>query len=342
MFAVAWSPDGREVWTAGNPRVWGGVNSLVAVDMSGRHRVIAPTSGVVELIDVARDGAALALRHDMRTALMARAPGEARERDLSWLDGSMVTDLSGDGRTVLFVEQNEGGGAPWSAYMRGTDGSPPVRLGDGVPQALSPDGRFVLWHSKDAAGKLALMPTAAGEVRELPLQPFVESCCLHADWTPAGNMFINAREQDGRCRIYQLSADGRARRPVTPVGTKFRSSAVSPDERFVAIHALDSPLMNYPVDGGAPQVVGGAGPTDDAVQWSADGRALYVVASGQRQWIDRIDLATGGRTRWRTLEVSDRPGLPVIMEVRMTRDGSAYAYSYQRWLTDAFVVTGLR
>jgi hypothetical protein len=45
---------------------------------------------------------------------------------------------------LLFGEQGLGGGPGDSAYIRGMDGSPPVRLGSGTGLALSPDGRLAL------------------------------------------------------------------------------------------------------------------------------------------------------------------------------------------------------
>ena len=39
-------------------------------------------------------------RDDMRVAINGLAPGESAERDLSWLDFSLVKDLSADGRTL--------------------------------------------------------------------------------------------------------------------------------------------------------------------------------------------------------------------------------------------------
>ena len=48
---------------------------------------------------------------------------------------------SPDGRTVLFSESGDGGGQGYSAYTRSTDVPPPVRLGTGIAQSLSPDGK---------------------------------------------------------------------------------------------------------------------------------------------------------------------------------------------------------
>src|SRR5438445_494758 len=72
------------------------------------------------------------------------APGETKERDLSWLDVTYTRGMSDDGRTVLLGEGGFGGGANGSIYLRKTDGSPAIRLGDGYPISLSPDGKWAL------------------------------------------------------------------------------------------------------------------------------------------------------------------------------------------------------
>jgi hypothetical protein len=57
---------------------------------------------------------------------------EEGERDLSLLDWSLLRDISPDGKLILFDESGEGGGAVHAVYVRRTDGSPAVRLGEGV------------------------------------------------------------------------------------------------------------------------------------------------------------------------------------------------------------------
>ena len=47
------------------------------------------------------------------------------------MDYSWPEDISDDGRQLLFSEQGVAGGPGYAAYIRGTDGSPAVRLGKG-------------------------------------------------------------------------------------------------------------------------------------------------------------------------------------------------------------------
>ena len=99
----------------------------------------------------------------------SRSAPTAKTQNLSWLDWSRSPSLSEDGETVVFTEEEEGGGPGYSVYLRKTDGSPAVRLGEGEALALSPDGKWVLSAivRLDPA-PLVLLPTGAGEPKPLP------------------------------------------------------------------------------------------------------------------------------------------------------------------------------
>ena len=61
----------------------------------------------------------------------------------------------------LFEEEAEGGGPNYTVFLRDTDGSPPVRIGEGTGEAISPDTKWVI--TKPAkGGALSLVPTGAG------------------------------------------------------------------------------------------------------------------------------------------------------------------------------------
>ncbi|HEX6906463.1 MAG TPA: hypothetical protein VF154_07655 [Terriglobales bacterium] len=52
-------------------------------------------------------------------------------------------------------------------YVRKTDGSPAVLLGEGAAVALSPDGKWVVAQSPGSPAQLRLLPTGVGEARVL-------------------------------------------------------------------------------------------------------------------------------------------------------------------------------
>ena len=164
---LAWSRDGKEVWFTGT-RV-GGNRAVHAVTLSGSERLLARVTESLTLQDIARDGRVLVSHDVIRIGVLGRGAGEAKERDLSWLDWSAAFDLTPDGKTLLFAETGEGSGPGYSCFIRGTDGSAPVRLGDGVGMAISPDGRWVTADTpREEHPKLWLYPTGAGDKRLLP------------------------------------------------------------------------------------------------------------------------------------------------------------------------------
>src|SRR5262249_52043859 len=123
---LAWSPSGREVWLTATRK--GSSRALLAVDLDGRERLLYAAPGMLRLLDVAADGRALVAREDARERMTALLGDE--ERDLSWLDGTAVTGLSADGKTVVFTESWDGAGDQYGVYARPIDGGPAVRLGD--------------------------------------------------------------------------------------------------------------------------------------------------------------------------------------------------------------------
>ena len=100
--------------------------------------------GVTTIKDISKDGRVLMANETYRLEIQGRRPGDDKETELSWLDFSLVTDISPDGSAILITESGEGGGPGYSAYLRKTDGSPAVRLGEGSSQGFSPDGQWAL------------------------------------------------------------------------------------------------------------------------------------------------------------------------------------------------------
>jgi len=58
--------------------------------------------------------------------------------------------------------------------------------------------------------------------------------------------------------------------------------------------------------------------------------------------VDRVDLATGRRTRILTVLPADPVGIPGIQGLQVTPDAGAYTYSVTRKLSELYLVEGLR
>src|SRR5206468_11455081 len=105
-WGLAWPPAAREVWFTAAER--GRVQALRAVTLGGEARVVLRASARLILHDVSSTGRVLLAHESARTGMRSLAPGESKERDLSWFDGSTASDLSRDGRQLLFCERGEG------------------------------------------------------------------------------------------------------------------------------------------------------------------------------------------------------------------------------------------
>jgi Tol biopolymer transport system component len=339
-YGLAWEAGGDEVWVTAT-RV-GVARAIWAVAPGGRERLLVRTPGELTIQDVSADGRVLMTSDNGKVGIIGRTPGQDRERDLSLLDWSLVRDLSPDGKLMLFDESGEGGGSRQGVYLRRTDGSPGVRLGDGMAGAFSPDGRSVLSLGVARPTQQAvILPVKAGEPRVLP----EHGLSVHRGrFLPDGKqILLAANEPDRALRLFVQPVDGGPSRPVTPEGTTFGSYPVSPDGRFVVAQLADQDHKLYPIDGGEPEPIRGLEADDRPIRFSNDGKSLYGFRRGELPAIlFRLDLESGERTQLRELMPPDAAGVVEIVWIVLTPDAESYAYSYHRVLSDLFLVEGVR
>jgi Tol biopolymer transport system component len=344
---ACWRPDGEEIWfTAGLP---GEQGALWAVDRVGKQRLVARVPGSLELNDISRDGRVLLAHHTILVSLRGLGPAASAERDLSWLDVSMPSDLSADGRTLLLTELGEGSGGTPVIYLRGTDGSSAVRLGEGVGLALSPNGKNVLAKLGPGRGKpasLMRMPTGAGAVETLKTGSF-ETFGWAAFLSDGRRIVFSAAGSNGVSRIYVLDPSAGPPRSIGPEGASLwqYANAVSPDGRYL-IGRLPSPEgpglpVLIPIDGGESRAIPDW-KSGWPVQWTADARSIYVSSTRPPQWeVQIVNAETGKAKLWKELP----PTMPVgtfPRRFRVTPDGKAYVYTIPRVFSSLYLTEGLR
>jgi Tol biopolymer transport system component len=118
---------------------------------------------------------------------------------------------------------------------------------------------------------------------------------------------------------------------------------MSSDGKFVATRGPDQKIYIFPVDGGEPKLVPGVQPGEIATGWSPDGRTLFVMGRGQvPAQVVRIDLSSGQRTPWKTVEPADAAGIDTVGRLLMSSDNKSYVYAYVRTLSDLYLVQGLK
>jgi len=338
---LAWSRDGKEVWLTGTRT--GGNRAVYAVTLSGTERLLARVTESLTLQDIAADGRVLVSHDVIRIGVLGRGPGDAKERDLSWLDWSAAFDLTADGKTLLFAETGEGSGPAYSCFLRGTDGSAPVRLGDGVGMAISPDARWVTANTaREEHPKLWLYPTGAGDKKLLSTGGLeIESS---ADWLhDSRRVIFTANEPGHGSRIFLIDIAGGNPRALTPEGYRLVPRGVSPDDKRVAAIGPDRRRYFYPIEGGEPQPIPGLAPEETPTGWTNDGRFLYVFRRRDvPARVSKLDVATGRKEAWKEFMPGDGAGIQDIAPVIPTPDGSSYVYGYSRTLSDMYVVEGLK
>jgi Tol biopolymer transport system component len=336
-----WSAKGRDIWfTAGKkgerPALW-------RVDLSGRLRLAIRVPGSLELDDISSDGRVLLTHHTALQSVRGLGPGQSRESDLSWLDGPLPADLSQDGSMLLLNEDGEATGARPTIYLRGTDGSPALRLSEGVAMALSPDKQRVLAVFPAEGGKpsrLVLLPTGPGEPRDLPIEK------LEPYWgafTPDGKRVVfSASGPDEEDRLYVQEIAAGNPRLIGSDGAYLmdHTSPVSPDGRSVIAYQKGLPSV-YPIDGGGEaRAVPGLARADRVVQWSADSRSVYVYTPRERPLkVFLVDLATGQKHLWKEFPLDESDGR---VRVRVTPDGRFYVYGTTAVRSELYLVDALR
>jgi Tol biopolymer transport system component len=334
---IVWSPAGDEVWFSGTKN--GSAQNLRGVTLSGKLRTIANVPGGMWLQDI-RNGVALTITHQQRVGIRGLAPGAKEEVELGWFGWAIPRDLSRDGKKVLFEEEGEGGGPNYTVFLRDTDGSPPVRIGEGAGEAISPDGKWVITQPAKQ-GALSLVPTGAGEARQLTH----DNISYHSvQYLPDGKQVIATGIESGRgVRDYLIDVSNGNSKPITPEG--LYGSHLSPDGRNVAVIGPDGKWGVWPLDGSGLRPIPELAGKYYVTGWTPDGASLYVFSSLQRETTAKaykVNVTTGKMEYWKTFGEGIPAGVTSVGGPRFSVDGSAYAYVYVQVLSEAYVIKGLK
>ncbi|HTW60096.1 MAG TPA: protein kinase [Terriglobales bacterium] len=343
---LAWAPSGAEVWV-GATQAEGWADEIDALGLNGKQRIVLRLPGVLRLHDVSRDGRILLTKESWRSGVQFRGPKDAKERDLSWLDYAELRDLSADGAQISFDDWGSAAGATGLAYVRKSDGSAAIKLGQWGEPVLSPDQTQVFAFDAASVGapRLVLLPTGAGEMQRLNSSGIQGSASL--GWMPDQKAIYYAGDDGHGWRMYIQDIAGGARRSVTPLislkRNHYESHLVSPDGKLIFARDVSGQGTLYPIAGGDGRAIPGWSQEDIWVTWSADGRSAYVYHDDKTSApVYRLDLATGKRELVTTLAPSDTAGVTAVVNLRMTPDGKFYAYSFLRELSDLYLVEGVK
>jgi Tol biopolymer transport system component/tRNA A-37 threonylcarbamoyl transferase component Bud32 len=342
---LAWSAAGDEIWFTG-----GDANDtrLRGVTRTGRAREIWSVPSELTILDVAPDGRALVTVDTTRTQTYWVGPGDAVERDISWMSWAEPRSITADGRGVLFSRYDAGAGRDYEVGLRRIDASSAVRLGSGEALQFSPDGTRALALVYSAPRQLMVLPTGAGEPRSLTVDGFDY---VSAGWHPDGRRVIFVADRQGQplSAYIQDAAGGAPTRLGVALGRfdprirNWGSLLISPDGKWFT--GSEGPPTLLAVDGSGPRAFPTLGDADFPVGWTGDGRGLFVSRPGSTAGateIVRVDLASGAIMPWKEIVPRDAAGLTTRVRCHLTPDGRTIVYSASRYLTDLYLVEGLK
>jgi len=334
---LAWSVDGREIYFSGGNVSVRGVH---AVTLDG---VVLGGSDSLDVTDVTRDGRLLVLREFIRVYYHAHVAGIAEVRELTLSPMDFISEVSPDGRLVSLDSEYWNPSGEYEAAVKPIDGGPPTLLGDGQQPKFAPDGKSVVVASMVDTSRLRILPLGPGPARSLPAGRITER--WGQEYAGPDRVVFVGIEPGARSRIYVQDVAGGDPRPVSPEGfVMFQrvSSNVSPDGRTIVARDPAGRFVLLSTENREPTPIPGLGPDDRPIQWTDDGKAVYVYTPcGAGRCVDRVDVTTGHRERWREIEtrgVGGHPwkwnGIPV-----MSRDGKTWISRFVVSQAELFVVT---
>ncbi|HET9941440.1 MAG TPA: hypothetical protein VFR25_10115, partial [Candidatus Eisenbacteria bacterium] len=339
MWKLAWRPDGREIWFTGtgDKRHEG----ILGVTLDGRLRVVYAAPGYLHIEDIAGNGDALLdmMRSQMRIETSTRADGPAAATDLSWLDWSLLRDLSDDGSLVLFDEAGQV--AEFGVFLRTVDGAPAIRLADGVcASTLSPDGRFVLSRKPGGSDRVHVIPIGVGQARTIATG---DCSVIDGDWLPDGRgLIVSGRSPEGR-HLYYLDLSSGSLRRLHDTTLKTSMLFVSPDGLRVLARGADSLVTVFPMDGSDPRSYSELTMDWKQCGWQGDSRHFFAYRAGALPApVVRVDADTGSQEPWMDIMPMVRSGVDSINSVQFDRSAERYACCYISNESHLFHAQGIR
>jgi WD40 repeat protein len=129
---------------------------------------------------------------------------------------------------------------------------------------------------------------------------------------------------------------------ITPEG--IFGVTLSPDGKNTVVREADGGWGVWPLDGNGIRPIAGLDSSYYVTGWSPDGTSIYVASRKARSTtakIYKVNTISGKMELWRTFG-SASAGVENVGAPHFSADGNAYAYVYERVLSEAFVVTGLK
>jgi hypothetical protein len=163
---------------------------------------------------------------------------------------------------------------------------------------------------------------------------------------PDGKTLLVADSAPGQLpRTFMAPIAGGKPRPLGPAGLvpPAFGNPISPDGRFVVLVDGERRSVLCPTNGDPPSPIAGMEEGEFPLQWSPEGRSLYVHRGGgvpAKVW--KFELATRRRELQREIVPADAAGVTSIERIALTPDARSLVYGYAHNLSDLYVVGRLK
>jgi Tol biopolymer transport system component len=335
-FGLDWNARTGEIWFSASRAAYS--NAVWTVTRSGklRSRFVLPDFFTLQSIS-AKGDRWLLTSGETRVSLTVRRGG-ALPNDLSWLGWTLVSDVSPDGKSVLFYD---GSATDRTAglWIRPLDGGDAVRLGAGYLGKFSPDGQSVIavTETLSTPPQLVLIPVEAGRTRQLTNSKATFSAPSFAD----AKTLLFVRSEGGRSQVWSMATDGSGAQSLgasgcdQPIGSPSRNSfvCVGGDRTSLFIHSLDKrpgrKLYELPKGG-----------LFLSARWNDTGDRIFAVTRDRE--LLTLDSSTGSLVARETLPLSGAADQDVLLTVALNGDATVQAYSFVHTSSSLYLATGLR
>jgi hypothetical protein len=346
---LAWTPDGKEVWSTGGEFVHWAIIACTASNQTPKPaRTVWLVPRDIVVLDIDKRGRVLFTANEITSDLRGATRGETRDRNLSAGVWSLPAMLSRDGRMFALTGLNTVD-PDYDLMFRKMDGSPWVKVGSGRAQDISPDGRWVLAVTPSAPRRVVLVPAGAGESRRVEvgdLDPIL------ATFAPRGLTIAVAGQRAGAPALAIVDVNTGKRTDIDAsmlTGRAFSLRRVSPtyvapDASLVAIGADDGKVVAWTLAGQGPREIASIAADEVFSGWAADPSHIYVMSwSSPVAKVFSLDLATGERKLVREIPIEDPAGMISTMpELYLSADAGSYVYGFGRMLSTLYLVQGLK
>ncbi len=335
---LAWSPDGKEIWHTGSVR--GEELGLMAVSLDGKVREVLRVPIEIQIQDISRDGKVLleSIRFTVEMGIKKTSEKNSRMLQAGIID---VGAISHDGDWLVY---NLFQGSDYNVFLRKTDGSPAVLLGEGYGAGITYDSKFVAAFKLADPHTITLYPSGPGEKREIRVGDL--------DATVSGLENGITFSRDGRKALftalnpqkefhsYLLDLTNGQYKAVTPAGTK--AGRISPDAaRVVAMDSATGRYFVVEIASGQKIEPKGVGPTDEVMGWTDDSKSLIAWNDEFPAKVFTVDPMTGQKRF--VQEVAPVASLGSMYARLVTcADGSVAAYRLRRGMYTVYLAEGLK